>query len=182
MTQDRPLFLAALAARLAILEAEREARRAFTRYMALCDVPARALDGESLTALFTTDAIWEGVGKHYENKFGRLEGREAIVAMLSRYLPPMPHFTTNTHFVTSETIDVDADVQRATGRWIMMQASGYVDGRAELIGACLEVDFVPADGSPRWLIAHFRTERLFDAPWQTNPRAALPPTTEEDPA
>ncbi|AEA60190.1 nuclear transport factor 2 family protein [Burkholderia gladioli] len=177
MTQERSLshdLLASLDARLAALEAEREARRTFTRYMALCDVPARSLDGESLGALFAADAIWEGIGKHYENKFGRLEGRDAIVAMLSRYLPPTLHFTTNTHFVTSETIDVHAGARLATGRWIMMQASGYENGGAELIGARLEVDFVPATDSARWLIAHFRTERLFDAPWQVNPRTALP--------
>jgi ketosteroid isomerase-like protein len=184
MTPDRPLphaALTALAERLNRLEAEREVRRTFTRYMALCDVPVRPLDGESLAALFATDAIWEGIGKHYENTFGQHRGRDAIVAMLARYLPPTPHFTTNTHFVTAETIDVDADAQHATGRWIMMQASGYVDGRAELIGARLEVDFVPAVDSPRWLIRHFRTERLFDAPWQVNPRAALPSATEVNP-
>jgi hypothetical protein len=75
------------------------------------------------------------------------------------------------HFVTSETIDVNG--QQATGRWIMMQASGYVDGSAELIGARLVVDFTPSANGTDWLIAHFRTERLFDAPWSVNPRAAL---------
>ncbi|MGS1001387.1 nuclear transport factor 2 family protein [Burkholderia glumae] len=174
--------LASLAERLSRLEAEREVRHAFTRYMALCDVPVRPLAGESLAALFTADAIWEGVGRHYEHAFGRHQGRAAIVAMLSRYLPPTPHFATNTHFVTAETIEVAHDARRATGRWIMMQASGYVDGRAELIGARLVVDFVPDADSPRWRIAHLRTERLFDAPWQVNPRAALPPADGSTPA
>jgi hypothetical protein len=46
-----------------------------------------------------------------------------------------------------------------------------VDAKAELIAARLEVDFVPAahDAGTTWLIRHFRTERLFDAPWQVNP-------------
>ena len=67
--------------------------------------------------------------------------------MLTRYLPPSPHFTVNVHFLTSETIEVRNRRDRAKGRWIMLQASGYVDGKAELISARLEVDFVPA---ARW--------------------------------
>ncbi|WP_321889404.1 nuclear transport factor 2 family protein [Paraburkholderia bannensis] len=174
---DTDARIAALEARLAELEAERAVRRTFTRYMALCDVPATKLEGESLGTLFTEDAIWEGVGTHYAQTFGRSFGRAQIVAMLSRYLPPTAHFTTNVHFVTSETIDVNG--QQASGRWIMMQASGYVDGHAELIGARLVVDFVPTDNGVDWQIAHFRTERLFDAPWSVNPRAALLPPEQE---
>jgi hypothetical protein len=70
--------------------------------------------------------------------------------------------------LTSESIDVAGSV--AKGRWVMLQASGYVDRRAELIAARLEVDFVPGSDERKWLIQHFRTERLFDAPWQVNPR------------
>jgi hypothetical protein len=52
----------------------------------------------------------------------------------------------------------------------MLQASGYVDAKAELIAARLEVDFNPSPHSRDvWLIRHFRTERIFDAPWQVNP-------------
>lgn len=174
---DSDARIAALETRLADLEAERAVRHTFMRYMALCDVPATVLEGESLDALFTEDAIWEGVGTHYAQTFGRSIGRMQIVAMLSRYLPPTPHFTTNAHFVTSETIRIDG--KHATGRWIMMQASGYVDGSAELIGARLVVDFVPSTHGHDWLIAHFRTERLFDAPWSVNPRAALLPPDQE---
>ncbi|WP_322043993.1 nuclear transport factor 2 family protein [Paraburkholderia sp. J67] len=174
---DADARIAALEARLADLEAERAVRHTFTRYMALCDVPAAVLNGESLGALFTEDAVWEGVGTHYAQTFGRSIGRAQIVAMLSRYLPPTPHFTTNVHFVTSETIHVDG--KQATGRWIMMQASGYIDGSAELIGARLVVDFIPSEDGDNWLIAHFRTERLFDAPWSVKPRAALVSSDQE---
>ncbi|WP_371826463.1 nuclear transport factor 2 family protein [Caballeronia sp. M1242] len=154
--------------RLRALEAHNAVRRTIARYMALCDVPARALEGESLAALFSDDAVWEGIGPQYANKFGRLIGPANIVAMLQRYLPPTPHFTTNTHFLTSEHTEVRGE--SAKGRWIMLQASGYVDGRAELIAARLEVDFVPSSHDEAiWLIRHFRTERLFDAPWSVNP-------------
>ncbi|BCZ77693.1 polyketide cyclase [Paraburkholderia terrae] len=160
--------LEALQARIVALEAENAVRKTIARYMALCDVPSGTLDGETLAALFTQDAIWEGIGPQYTQKFGHLRGHEAILAMLQRYLPPVPHFATNVHFLTSETIEVNG--ARAKGRWIMLQASGYVDARAELIAARLEIDFVPAQDGRNWLIQHFRTERLFDAPWQVNAR------------
>jgi SnoaL-like domain len=161
--------LADMTARLAVLEAERAVRRTMMRYMALCDVPSGGEPSETLAELFSVDAIWQGVGPEYAEKFGALTGREAIVAMLARYLPPTPHFSVNTHFMASETIDVDAAATHATGRWIMMQASGYVEGGAELVSARLEVDFVPAVDGRHWLIRHFRTQRLFDAPWQIHP-------------
>ncbi|HZZ14084.1 MAG TPA: nuclear transport factor 2 family protein [Paraburkholderia sp.] len=161
----------ALATRLAALEAEAAVRRTMTRYMALCDVPDGALAGESLAALFAHDAVWEGIGPQYADKFGRLTGHAEILGMLTRYLPPTPHFSVNVHFLTSETIDVRLDERgsTATGRWIMLQASGYVDASAQLISARLHVDFGPAANGREWLITHFRTERLFDAPWQVNP-------------
>jgi hypothetical protein len=154
--------------RLRALEAREAIRKTIARYLALCDVPARAMEGESLAALFSDDAVWEGIGPQYAGKFGRLRGPRDIVAMLQTYLPPTPHFATNVHFLTSEHIEVNRD--EAKGRWIMLQASAYVDAKAELIAARLEVDFTPSPhDETRWLIRHFRTERLFDAPWHVNP-------------
>ncbi|MBY4870012.1 nuclear transport factor 2 family protein [Burkholderia sp. Bp9017] len=163
--------LDALTRRVAALDAERAVRATITRYMALCDVPEDAGDGPALAALFTPDAIWEGIGLQYASKFGRLEGTDAIVAMLRRYLPPDPHFAANLHFLTSESIDVDPDRASARGRWIMLQASRYADDTAELIAARLTIDFVPSDDGSTWLIRHFRTERVLDGPW---PLAAAP--------
>jgi hypothetical protein len=169
---DMSPSLDTILARLAALEAESAIRRTISRYMALCDVPAGTLEGETLAALFATDAVWEGIGPLYAGKFGRLTGHAEILAMLTRYLPPTPHFAVNVHFLTSETIEVQGAF--AKGRWIMLQASGYVDTHAELISARLEVDFAPAPGGRDWLITHFRTERLFDAPWQVNARTQQP--------
>jgi len=161
-------IIESLQARLRLLEAHNAVRKTISRYMALCDVPARALEGESLAALFSDDAVWEGIGPQYADKFGCLKGPSAIVTMLQRYLPPTPHFATNVHFLTSEHIEVQGNT--AKGRWIMLQASGYVDAKAELIAARLEVDFNPSPHSEDlWLIRHLRTERVFDAPWQVNP-------------
>ncbi|MFM0482087.1 nuclear transport factor 2 family protein [Paraburkholderia strydomiana] len=161
-------FIESLQTRLRALEAQNAVRKTIARYMALCDVPARTLEGESLAALFSDVAVWEGIGPQYADKFGRLQGPSAIVTMLQRYLPPTPHFATNVHFLTSGHIEVQGDT--AKGRWIMLQASGYVHAKAELIAARLEVDFTPSPHNEDiWLIRHFRTERLFDAPWQINP-------------
>lgn len=173
-TFDAAAFEAVLV-RVKALEAQNAVRKTLARYMALCDVPMCALESESLAALFTEDSVWEGIGPQYADKFGRLQGPAQIVSMLQRYLPPAPHFATNVHFLTSEHIEVEVDGDTAKGRWIMLQASGYVDGKAELIAARLEVDFVPAscDQGQAWLIRHFRTERLFDAPWHVNPRKGV---------
>ncbi|WGY70141.1 nuclear transport factor 2 family protein [Burkholderia cepacia] len=161
----------ALVQRMAALDAERAVRATITRYMALCDVPENAGDGPSLAGLFTADAVWEGIGPQYAQKFGRLAGTDAIVAMLGRYLPPDPHFSANLHFLTSESIEIGTGNASARGRWIMLQASRYADGTAELIAARLTVDFAPAASGAAWLIRHFRTERVLDGPW---PLAAAP--------
>ena len=108
MTDLSPGLIDALAQHVAALDAERAVRATITRYMALCDVPEDAGDGPSLAGLFTPDAVWEGIGPQYAQKFGRLEGTAAIVAMLGRYLPPDPHFSANLHFLTSESIEIGA--------------------------------------------------------------------------
>ncbi|MEU0810915.1 nuclear transport factor 2 family protein [Streptomyces sp. NPDC005970] len=129
-----------------------------TRYLALCDVPAGA-EGE-LGDLFTEDAVWEGGGSAYAEKFGRTEGREAIVAMLTAYLPPHPHFRTNVHLLFPGT--VDGGGRGVRGSWPMQQLSRYESGEAELMVARLDVTFRLDRDRPR--ISAFRTERLFTAP------------------
>lgn len=150
-----------LAGRVAALEAKEAARRALSRYMWLCDVPAPrdagdAGDGE-LEALFTADAVWEGVGTEYATGFGRHIGPAAIGDFLRGYLPPSPHFQRNVHFLTSESLLAEAGAVR--GHWIMQQLSIYANGQTELISARLAVGFaIDAEGTAR--IRHFQTERL----------------------
>jgi hypothetical protein len=129
-----------------------------TRYLALCDVPTRG-DGD-LGDLFTEDAVWEGGGDAYAEKFGRTEGRTAIVAMLAEYLPPHPHFRANVHLLFPGTVDTDGTTAR--GSWPMQQLSRYESGSAEVMVARLDVTFRLDDDHPR--ISAFRTERLFCAP------------------
>lgn len=128
------------------------------RYLALCDVPVRT-EGE-LGDLFTEDAVWEGGGSEYAEKFGRTEGREAIIGMLSAHLPPTPHFRTNVHLLFPGVVDVKGPT--AQGSWHMQQLSHYVSGSTEIIVARLDVTFRIGPDRPR--ISVFRTERLFSAP------------------
>jgi hypothetical protein len=128
------------------------------RYLALCDVPVRT-EGE-LGDLFTEDAVWEGGGSEYAEKFGRTEGREAITEMLSAHLPPTPHFRTNVHLLLPGVVDVKGVT--AQGSWSMQQLSRYESGVAEIMVAKLDVTFRIGPDYPR--ISAFRTERLFSAP------------------
>jgi len=148
----------ALLQRLQTLEGESAVRRLMARYMDLCDVPRAVVEVSELARLFTVDAIWEGVGSSTAQTFGQHRGREAVAAFVSGYLPPSDHFRLNLHYLTSESIVVDGST--AQGQWIMQQISTYADGRNELFGTRLNIDFRCVDGT--WLIAHFRTQRLFN--------------------
>lgn len=148
------------AQRLHALEAITAVRRLAHEYMACCDVPGPANFAERLGQLFTADAVWEGIGERYVSKFGRLQGREQVLAMLLDYLPPHPHFHTNGHFLSGERIQVEGEA--AEGEWLMQQVSRYDTGSSELIMARIRMQMRRQQG--RWLIAYFSTERL--AAWQ----------------
>lgn len=156
---------ALLAERVAVLEAESALRLLVNRYMALCDVPGPAERAQALGRLFCEDASWQGIGSRYARKFGRLEGREAIVDMLMGYLPPSPHFQFNAHFLGGEHIRIDGTT--AKGQWLMQQLSRYDAERGEAIVAALNLEFRQVDGT--WLISSFTTERLDACPLARNP-------------
>jgi hypothetical protein len=172
MTSDEKIHaaLAALTERVTALEGERAVRNVLARYMTLCDQPCTDQSFPQLGDLFTADAVWEGVGELYTKTFGRQHGREAIVAFLGAYLAPSPHFKRNVHFLSSDQVSVDGE--RAHGQWLMMQASTYENGSSEAIGARLNIDFVRSAGQA-WQMAHFRTQRLFCAPWTPELAALL---------
>ncbi|ABQ70526.1 hypothetical protein Swit_4186 [Rhizorhabdus wittichii RW1] len=153
--------LSALAARIAVLEDEALIRRVAARYMRLCDEPLVDDSDAAFTDLFTQDVVWEGVGARASQEFGRVEGRDALLAWFgSLRAPGTRHFLLNVHFLTSESIEVDGD--RATGRWTMFQTALLGDEAGELRMASLRIGF-RRDGST-WRIAHFRTRSLCKAP------------------
>jgi hypothetical protein len=149
-------------ARLARLEAEHAVRKVMTRYMRLCDQPDSGFPIAELGALFTQDGVWEGGGSTYGAAFGRHHGRAAIMSFIESFRHPKSHFKMNTHFLTSEDIEVAGDT--AEGRWIMLQLSTFADGHSSVLGARIRARFSVEDG--QWRIAHFRTENLFNAPWR----------------
>jgi hypothetical protein len=148
------------AERLHDLEAAAVVRQLAHEYMACCDVPGPADCADRLCQLFTADAVWEGIGERYVSKFGRLQGREQVLAMLLAYLPPHSHFHTNGHFLSGERIQVDGE--RAEGEWLMQQISRYDTGRSELLVARIRMRM--SFQGRRWAIAYFSTERL--GAWQ----------------
>ena len=151
--------------RVETLEGESQVRRLMARYMDLCDVPRAATNVRELAELFTVDAVWEGIGTSTAQTFGQHRGRDAVAAFVGSYLPPSEHFALNLHYLTSESIQVDGSA--AAGQWIMQQISTYADQRSELFGTRLNIDFRRVDGT--WLIAHFRTQRLFNSMLGVNP-------------
>lgn len=156
--------LHALQRRLDQQHAHQQVRNLLARYLQWCDVPLLAPPADGLAGelgqLFSDDATWEGHGRQYQQQFGHRQGRAAIVAMLLDYLPPAAHFTGNAHLLSSEHLAVDG--QQAEGQWLMQQICSYVDGRAEMIIARLQLNFRLEHG--QWRITRFRTERLFDSP------------------
>ena len=162
--------LTALTGRLDAVEAERAVRNVLARYMTLCDQPCHDQACPQLGDLFTPDAIWEGVGALYTQTFGRQSGRAQIIAFLGAYLAPSTHFKMNVHFLTSDDVKVAAGGDRAHGQWIMLQASTYESGSSELVSARLNIDFILQDGV--WQMSHFRTQRLFNMPWQAQAAGA----------
>ncbi|TCM66613.1 ketosteroid isomerase-like protein [Acinetobacter calcoaceticus] len=161
-------------ARLADLEAHNAIRNCINRYMEICDQLNADTDLSQLMALFDQDSIWEGIGEKYAQSFGRYESWQAIHDMFLRYTQAESHFVLNTHFVSSEQIDVQGDVASAT--WLMLQTSTFRDERSHLNAAKLTVKFKQhADG--RWKIKHFQTENLFSRPvthWHSQAELPVP--------
>ncbi len=158
------------------LRAESEARRLLGRYMFLCDspLPEPGLTQEErareIGALFTADAVWEGVGGTHGAQFGRHIGPDAIAThMTGFYTVTNPRQIFNTHYLCSEQLWATAD--GAEGQWVQFQPWIYDDGTSLLRSSRLHVRFRPtADG---WRIARYRTENLFVAPlpdgwWKTH--------------
>ncbi|MEU3620252.1 nuclear transport factor 2 family protein [Streptomyces sp. NPDC006872] len=132
-----------------------------TRYLQLCDVPGPdGAEGGELGDLFTDDAVWEGAGPKYGEKFGRTQGRQPIIDMISAYLPPHSHFQENLHLLFPGNIELSESTAR--GSWLMQQLSRYESGAAEMMVARLDVTFRLDER--RALIQRFRTEQLFSAP------------------
>ena len=171
-TEESVMLEHNILARLEHLEAVNSIRNCLNRYMEICDALNASTDLNELMALFSADAVWEGIGERYAKSFGRYEGAKAISAMFASYMRKESHFSLNAHFVNSEQIQVQHD--HAVGKWLMLQTSSFVQGGSHLNAAKLHIDFkrIAVD---QWVIAHFRTENIFSrqtSDWSD--QAALP--------
>ena len=170
MTQLLQQQLDELKDRIAVLEAEAEIRRIQARYMFLCDTPIPeygvADDRERIDrimALYSDDAVWEGVGEYYEGQFGKAEGKPAIRAHFEGFWGEGkdPDLLLNCHYLTSEQIHVSGNI--AEGQWVHMQPWIFSDGRALLRSSRLNNAF-RREPDGQWKITRTRTENVFVAP------------------
>ncbi len=158
-----------LSAQLSVLQAEADIRRIQARYMFLCDTPgpdagvnSDAERVESIVALYTEDAVWEGVGSYYDNQFGRNVGHEALRKHFTAFWGTRrdPALLLNVHYLTTEHIVVEGD--EATGHWVHCQPWIFADGSSLLRSSRLYNKFRKVDGV--WKISRTRTENVFVAP------------------
>ena len=178
MTEVSAAAFQRLLDRVDTLEAESEIRRIQARYMFLCDTPMPEYGIENdeqrinqIMALYTEDAVWEGVGEYYDGQFGRLEGATAIRRHFENFWGQKqdPQLLLNVHYLTSEQIHVKGNT--ATGLWVHCQPWIFSDGSSLLRSSRLNNAFRKQDDG-RWLITRTRTENVFVAPlkegWATD--------------
>lgn len=182
MTTDR---IAALEARLQVLEAEAEVRRLQARYMFLCDTPNPEFGSDDdadridrIMELYAPEATWEGVGEYYDGQFGRAEGWEAIKAHFAAFWGAKkdPALILNCHYLTSEQIRIAPDAQTAEGNWVHMQPWLFSDGKALLRSSRLFNRFRKCDDG-LWRFTQNRTENVFVAPLPSTWASDYPSTS-----
>lgn len=163
--------LDSLIRRIETLEAEADIRRLQARYMFLCDTPMPEYgvsDDQSridlIMALYTEDAVWEGVGEYYDNQFGRAVGAAAIRRHFEGFWGQKqdPALILNCHYLTSEQIHVHEGGLTADGQWVHMQPWLFSDGKALLRSSRLNNTFRKEAGV--WKVTRTRTENVFVAP------------------
>jgi hypothetical protein len=152
--------LDALINRVTALENEKRVRACMNQYMHLCDFLGPGFDLKPLLELFSKDAVWEGKGKRYAGTFGQHMGIAAIEKMFAKYIPEPGHFALNVHCLSNEVIEIDGNT--ATGSWVLLQPSDFVDGRSQLSCAQITAQFQLTDKTCQ--ISHFRTENRFSRP------------------
>lgn len=163
-----------LLSRINRLESEAEIRRLISFYMHLCDDLNTTHVALQIGMLFTPNASWSGIGTLYSEKMGSYQGREAIVAMMKKYVTKPPHFKINVHYLSSEAISIVND-NEATGRWKMLQVSTFNNGTSHLNGAELVIDF--RKNNNEWLINRFTTKNMFSRPvdyWHSDAQLYIP--------
>lgn len=140
--------------RLARLEAIEEIRNLRHRYARICDTGREA---ERLRTVFTEDAVWDG-----GERFGVHRGIDAILAHAAA---SQQRFVWNVHYLAAPTIEVDDDLEGASGTWYLWEPCNVAahDGTraAVVIGSYMDRYRRLGD---EWRIAAVRLSTIAMAP------------------
>ena len=142
--------LAALEARLQVLEDTNAIRNLKSRYAELCD---DNYNPDGIAALFAEDAVWES------ESLGRYEGREAIREFFVR---ASSIFTFAIHYSLNSQIEVTGD--RARAQWFLfMPCTLGANNEAMWRAGIDREEYARKDGT--WLFTYKHSTPLFHSPF-----------------
>ena len=147
---DMGTRLAALEARLQVLEDTNATRNLKSRYAELCD---DNYTPDGIAALFAEDAVWEN------ESLGRYEGREAIREFFVR---ASSIFTFAIHYSLNSQIEVTGD--RARAQWFLfMPCTLGANNEAMWRAGIDREEYARIDGA--WLFTYKHSTPLFHSPF-----------------
>ena len=147
---DMGTRLAALEARLQVLEDTNAIRNLKSRYAELCD---DNYNPDGIAALFAEDAVWEN------ESLGRYEGREAIREFFVR---ASSIFTFAIHYSLTSQIEVTGD--RARAQWFLfMPCTLGANNEAMWRAGIDREEYARIDGA--WLFTYKHSTPLFHSPY-----------------
>jgi ketosteroid isomerase-like protein len=121
------------------------------KYCAACD---NQYDPDSLAALFTEEAVWDG------GDFGKYEGREAIRTFFRGASALLPFAL---HQVMNPLIEVDGDT--ATGQWYLFQPCTLGEqNQAMWLAAKYAEEYVRTNGE--WQFKSLKVNSQFFTPFE----------------
>jgi ketosteroid isomerase-like protein len=146
--------LTVLELRVAKLEAREEIRDLKARYARACD---NNFDPVAMQAFFTEDAIYQ------PGEYGTVQGRDAICA----HYATVPRMVTwCLHFMHTSMLEVDDDLEHATGSWCF-DVPCTMEGEPVWMMGTYDDEYRKEDGVWRFARVHVRIETMtpFDKGW-----------------
>jgi len=124
-----------------------------SRYRVLEDEAELASIAQSIAALFSEDAVWDGGAA-----LGLCEGREAIA---ERFRKPTLSFAH--HFFMKPRIEIDAEGDSAKARWDILAPCTSLDGKCFWMAGVEDDEYVKVNGE--WLHSRMKLDLIFMAPY-----------------
>jgi hypothetical protein len=146
----------ALEKRVARLEAAEEIRALKARYAKVCDV---GYPPDGMVPLFTEDAVWTDT----TGRFGTHDGRDAICEFFAGVSGQIAWAA---HYMIGPNIQVNDDLETATGTWYLFQPC-TIDGQATWLAGSYVDEYRKEDGD--WKMSRLEltleTVTSFDQGW-----------------